>query len=297
MNRLDALKYFVHAAETLNFRATANHFAVSPQVISRMIAELEADVGEQLFKRNTRSIQLTEFGDDFLPKAIHFLQQESELFHTHSADHQALSGTVRITLPPSVHSDKILAQLLQGLANYPNIAIDWRTSFTALKEVDDKINIGIRISQLPHENWVVKKIGELDEPIVASSQLIARTGLPKDIEDLITNFPVGSVLNPKTDKPWNWFYNNQSLLIPNPTFIASDPRSLLVAVRAGRIFAPITREDCDVYLKNGELQSVLDIGNSPNWSVYLYRPYQTITPKRVQIVFEILERILNNSLS
>ena len=55
MNRLDALKYFVVAAEVLSFKKTAAQFSVSPQVITRMIAELENDLGEPLFKRNTRN--------------------------------------------------------------------------------------------------------------------------------------------------------------------------------------------------------------------------------------------------
>lgn len=67
MNRLDALKYFVAAAENLSFKSTALRFSVSPQVISRVISELENELGEPLFKRNTRAIHLTDFGEKFRP--------------------------------------------------------------------------------------------------------------------------------------------------------------------------------------------------------------------------------------
>lgn len=33
--------------------------------------------------------------------------------------------------------------------------------------------------------------------------------------------------------------------------------------------------------------------NLTKWTYYLYRPYQTITPKRVLLVFALLEKILD----
>lgn len=157
MNRLDALKYFVVAAEVLSFKKTAAQFSVSPQVITRMIAELENDLGEPLFKRNTRSITLTDFGETFIPKAVHFLQEEEQLFGLPKNAKDELRGTVRITLPPYPYFDRILYQLLTALAPYPQINIEWRTDFEILKAVDDQIDIGIRISKTPNEHWIAKK--------------------------------------------------------------------------------------------------------------------------------------------
>lgn len=292
MNRLDALKYFVVAAETLSFKNTAVRFSVSPQVITRVMNELENELGEPLFKRNTRSISLTEFGEKLVPKAMRFLQEEEQLFGSAKAAEDELSGTVRITLPPSLYSDQILCRLLTALEPYPHINIDWRTNFDNLKTVDDQIDIGIRISRTPDEHWIAKKIGVLQEPIVASPTLIARTGLPKDIYELVEKFPVGNILNPKTGKVWDWFIGEHPIALPNASVITSDVKSLLQAVLAGRIFAPITLNDCQPYLDSGELQTVFTNETTRIWSIYLYRPYQAITPKRVLLVYKLLEQIL-----
>lgn len=296
MNRLDALKYFVAAAENLSFKLTALRFSVSPQVIGRVIGELETELGEPLFKRNTRSIHLTDFGEKFRPHAIAFLQEEERLFGFKGSEDE-LAGTVRITLPPSDYADRILSQLLTALKPYPQISIDWRTDFDTLKTVENQIDIGIRISRTPEEHWIAKKIMMLREPIVATPALIAEYGMPKDVYDLVENFPVGNLLNPKTGKVWDWFIGNQSVPLPNPSVVVSDIRSLLQAVLAGRIFAPIMYHDCQQYLEDGTLQAVLNHEESAIWGLYLYRPYQPITPKRVLVVFEILEGILMNKNS
>ena len=69
MDKLNALKYFCTAADTLQFRETAQRLSVSPQVVTRVIAELEDYRGEVLFVRSTRNVQLTDFGVRFLPEA------------------------------------------------------------------------------------------------------------------------------------------------------------------------------------------------------------------------------------
>ncbi len=291
MNRLDALKYFVVAADTLNFRQTAAHFAVSPQVITRVIGELENEVGEVLFKRNTRQIRLTDFGLNFLPRAERLLREEQQLFGIGKLDDSGLSGLVRITLPPSVDSDRVFGELLTALAPYPDIAIDWRTSFDVMKAVDDNIDIGVRICQVPQEDWVAKKLYDVNESIVASPKLIRRLGMPKDIDDLVEHFPVGTLLNTKIGRGWHWNVDNKNIPLLHSHVIAIEPRNLLQAVLAGRAFAPFSHAECAPYFDSGELVEVFP-SNISKWAYYLYRPYQTITPKRVLLVFELLEKIL-----
>ena len=53
MDKLDALKFFIIASETLNFREAAIKLSVSPSVVTRTVAELEKQLDEPLFKRNT----------------------------------------------------------------------------------------------------------------------------------------------------------------------------------------------------------------------------------------------------
>ena len=68
-NRLEALRVFIVAANSTNFREAAVKLAVSPQVVSRVIRELEDDLGEPLFHRNTHGVQLTSFGAQFTERA------------------------------------------------------------------------------------------------------------------------------------------------------------------------------------------------------------------------------------
>jgi len=65
----ESLRCFVAAAERLNFRAAAQVVALTPAALSQRIRMLEEQLGAVLFKRTTRSVQLTPAGLALLPRA------------------------------------------------------------------------------------------------------------------------------------------------------------------------------------------------------------------------------------
>jgi DNA-binding transcriptional LysR family regulator len=66
---LDSLRCFEAAAIALNFRRAARAVALSPAAFSDRIRQLEDQVGEPLFQRNTRQVSLTVTGEELLPQA------------------------------------------------------------------------------------------------------------------------------------------------------------------------------------------------------------------------------------
>ena len=65
-NRLELIRIFGVAASAASFRDAAARLGISPQVVTRAVRELEDMLGETLFHRNTRSVQITTFGERFL---------------------------------------------------------------------------------------------------------------------------------------------------------------------------------------------------------------------------------------
>ena len=296
MNRFSALKFFITAAETLNFREAAVKLAISPSVVTRTIAELESQLGEPLFKRNTRSIVLTSFGELFLPKAKRLLEDSDALFQT-ARDDDEMRGIVRITLFRLPNHERILYELLTALRPYPELLIDWRLDMMRLDTVEHRIDIGIRVGREPNPNFIIKSIAQVQHIFVASPDLLERFGAPKDFDDLRQRYPFSGLMNPETGKVWEFMLDGVNTFVPRHLeFFSTDPDSQIQAALAGRAVVQASDLACKEHLASGRLVKVLPEIQQEKWQLYLYRPYQTITPKRVMKVFEVLEKVLRKHL-
>jgi DNA-binding transcriptional LysR family regulator len=296
MNRFSALKFFITAAETLNFREAAVKLAISPSVVTRTIAELENQLGEPLFKRNTRSIVLTSFGELFLPKAKRLLEDSDALFQT-ARDDDEMRGIVRITLFRLPNHERILYELLTALRPYPELLIDWRLDMMRLDTVEHRIDIGIRVGREPNPNFIIKSVAQVQHIFVASPDLLERLGAPKDFEDLRQRYPFSGLMNPETGKVWEFMLDGVNTFVPRHLeFFSTDPDTQIQAALAGRAVVQASDLACKEYLASGRLVKVLPEIQQEKWQLYLYRPYQTITPKRVMKVFEVLEKVLRKHL-
>ncbi|WP_163280276.1 LysR family transcriptional regulator [Enterobacter cloacae] len=292
MNKLDALKFFVAAAETMNFREAAVRLAISPSVVTRTIAELENQLGEPLFKRNTRSIVLTSFGELFLPGAIRLLEDSETLFQT-ARDDNEMKGIVRITPFRFPGHEQVLYELLNALRPYPELFIDWRLDMMKLDTVQNRIDMGIRIEREPNPNFIIRPITLVHHALMASPGLIERLGAPENFDDLRQRYPFSGLLNPETGKVFEYMLDGVDTFVPRHLeFITTDSQSEIQAALAGKVVIQSSNLACKEYIEDGRLVNVLPVLKLETWQLYLYRPYQTLVPQRIRTVFHILEDIL-----
>ncbi|WP_416191244.1 LysR family transcriptional regulator [Neisseria sp. CCUG12390] len=295
LNKLEALRIFCTAAETLQFKEAASRLAVSPPVVTRVIAELEDYLGEPLFQRNTRQTKLTDFGREFLPQAQQLLDDSERVFvHAKQRDEDEMGGMVRITVPDLPDEENVLLELLGRLKAYPKLVLDWQKNTVRVNAVEAQIDIGVRIGQAPTDSLlIVKHLGTVKERIVAAPELVAQYGLPNGLEDLKKRYPLNVEHDLNNGRYWAWYFNDQqSLLPPKPVFVSNTVQNTLAAARSGRAVAYVLDWLCEPYLRNGELVELLPDIRKQQWTAYLYRPQRSVTPTRVRVVFEMLAEIL-----
>jgi DNA-binding transcriptional LysR family regulator len=75
---LESLRCFASAAKLLNFRRAARSVALTPAAFGQRIKQLEDQLGVPLFRRTTRSVQLTDAGLTLLPYAERCLMMATE---------------------------------------------------------------------------------------------------------------------------------------------------------------------------------------------------------------------------
>lgn len=290
MDRLNALRIFCSVADTLQFRETATRLAISPQVISRIVGELEEELGESLFQRSTRQVQLTDFGRELLPQARLAVQQADEIFSKNAkASLQEMSGTVRVSVPDTPVVDEIAVNLMQKLAAYPDLQIDWRSSMKKLNVVDERIDIGLRFGLAPSDNsLIVKRVADVREVIAAAPALLEKYGTPKTFQDL-SALPLAVQVDINSGRTFAWLMKNENRFLPSqPRFTTDSMRTVLHIALAAQAAVCLHKNLCRDYLQSGELVEILPETDRTLWGAFLYRPNRNITPPRIKKVFELL---------
>ncbi|CFB71196.1 TPA: HTH-type transcriptional activator IlvY [Yersinia enterocolitica] len=90
------LKLFLHLAESRHFGRSAKAMHVSPSTLSRQIQRLEETIGQPLFLRDNRTVQLTDAGTQLKAFAQQTLLQYQQLRHALGQHGPSLSGELRL---------------------------------------------------------------------------------------------------------------------------------------------------------------------------------------------------------
>lgn len=119
---LRQLRYFLRAAESLNFTEAARASFVTESTLSQQIKQLETELGSLLFKREKKKVSLTEIGERFLPYALRTISDADESMQIVKDLQELRTGTLRIgcTYSFTIELSKVLLKFCKA---YPNINV------------------------------------------------------------------------------------------------------------------------------------------------------------------------------
>lgn len=122
-----AYKVFLSLAQTLHFGRTAVQTDLSPSAVSRHLQRLEAHVGQALFERDNRQVQLTPAGRHFLDYARKAVDDWQKVRTDLNGNTAKLSGEVSV-FGSVTASYSMLSQILPTMRDtHPGIEIKLRT--------------------------------------------------------------------------------------------------------------------------------------------------------------------------
>ena len=120
---LRQLRYFVKAAETLNFSDAAKALNIAQSSLSQQIKQLEEELDVQLFLRNSHAIRLTEAGELMLPFALRTVHDAETCAQRIHDLQKLLSGTLNIGVTYSF-SPILTETVISFMKLYPGIKLN-----------------------------------------------------------------------------------------------------------------------------------------------------------------------------
>jgi len=292
MDRLLAMQVFERVADEGGFAAAGRALDMSPPVVTRLIAELEAHLGTRLFQRTTRRVALTEAGEIYLGRVRQILQDVDEADAVASAHTEELAGRLRVHTLPVLASYVIAPLLSEFRQQYPGIIIDIDVESHRDPPIEEFDITLLGVDASFDANIVARKVTESETILVASPDYLDRKGWPNAPEDLAEH---ECLRLRRADGPlrnWRvWQAADPHEVVEinvQPVLVANHTDTLLRATLDGAGITSISVDIVAPYLARGEMLRVLNPWITGRLAMYAALPSRKFIPERSRVFLDFL---------
>lgn len=286
---LIALKSYIAVVETGSFSRAADQLQASTAAVSRRVSGLEKSLGVKLLNRTTRSIDLTEAGQQFYNDVVHILQALEEAEERICSNQQAIRGSLRVAVPLSYGIQKISPLLPLFMKRYPELNIQLQLDDRYNDLISEGIDVAIRIGTLKDSSMVATRVGSIERVFCASQEYLDQHGTPESPEDLKEhNCLQYNLLNSKEE--WNLTEDGHSKNIGVTGSLSTNNGEVLKqAVIQGVGIALLPRFIAQAEIDSGDLTIILKAYQPEAYGLYAIRPSRSYTPARVKLFIEFVK--------
>jgi len=272
------------------FRAAAATMGMSRSALSATVAGLEARLGVRLFNRTTRSVSVTEAGEQFIARIAPAVADIGAAMEAVNEQRDTPSGNLRINT--SVGAAQLIFGpiILQYLQRYPDVKVDIVTERRLVDIVAEGFDAGIRLAEMvPRDMVAVPLGGELRMVVVAAPEYLQSHPAPQVPGDLMAHRCVRWRLSSGNIYRWEFARHGETLTLDPPGPITLDePLLMLEAVRAGVGIAYMGMFHVADDLASGRLVALLDEWTPSYPGICLYYPSRRQMPAALRAFIDLV---------
>lgn len=273
-----------------NFTAAAKKLGITQSALSHTIKDLEERLKIKLFNRTTRTLSLTQAGEQLFlsaKKSFDELDYQLELLNKY---HKEPVGVVRIVAALVVINSVLLPRLKNFNQKYPNIVIELYAEAGFSDIIAQKFDAGVRVGEDLQEGMIATKISnEFEMALVCSQDYAQKYGIPKNLEEL--NLHNCIVYRYGTGELADYTLQIDNKLVdfkPNPKWIFNDSLSVFKAVELGLGIAYSSYDLVKDEIKKGNFIRLFPEYSIKYDGLYLYYPHRELT-KALRVVIDELK--------
>jgi DNA-binding transcriptional LysR family regulator len=289
---ISALQAFVKVVQTGSFTRAAEVLTTQKAYLSRVVTQLEKELGVRLLERTTRSLSLTEIGREFFERAVSIL---ASIEDTHRAVQRAQGeprGVLRLTCGVEFGMIAVSGWITAYLERYPQVRIDADFTSRIVDIVHEGFDLAIRVGPLTDSSLAARRLGELQYGLFAAPSYLARRAAPTQADDLATHdvivFAGGS-----HQAAWTLSQgNDQEKIVLQPRLKANNVFAVRDAAVAGLGIAQLPLIVAAPLLQAGKLHRVLSDWSVPTVPIHaVFASARYLTPKVRGFIELALEQI------
>jgi DNA-binding transcriptional LysR family regulator len=271
---LTSLATFLAVAEERSFTKAAKRRGVSPSAISHAMRALEEELGVRLLARTTRSVALTEAGEQLVERLKPALTDVGQVLDDIAGQRSRPGGRVRLLIPRLAVSSVLAPKL--GILNskYPDIVLDVTTDDSRRDIVADGFDAGIHFGEYIEKDMIAVRVSPDQRPAIVGSPGYFRSHpKPKEPRDLLQHLCINFRHGAAGLYRWEFEKGKKEISVGvTGPLIVDDLGLVLRAALDGVGLAFVAETEVSEYLAEGTLLRVLQDWCQPYPGFFIYYP-------------------------
>lgn len=285
---LDDLAVFVEVAKHTSFVAAAKQLARPPSTVSRSVARLEGQLGVLLLRRTSRTVVVTDEGQQLLDGSAAHLEGLNEALAVAKDLKPEPEGVVRVTAPAFTGSTRVTRSLAAFAAKYPRVSIELDASNAMHDLLRDGYDFGIRVGAGVVGEFIARKLWQGQLCLCASRGFVHEhlDGRQRISRQTIDSAPCVVLRTPAV---WRFRDAKQQLIEvqPRTRFAVNDPRAMLTAAKSG-LGMTLVPADAFAADRRGLVELEPDFGKPEPSDLFVVYPTRRLLPSRVRLAIDWL---------
>lgn len=288
MDKFNNMRVFCRVVELGTLSAVAKEMKLSPMMISKYLAQLEASLGVVLLNRTTRNLSLTSAGEAYYHRGKQLLEDLSDLEAATAQLGERVKGTIKISAPIDFGGMYMVPAIERYLKNYPEVKILMTLDNRPPNLRTGDFDISLLVTDILDPGVVARKLTETELCTYAAPSYLSENGTPQSIDELENHRCLHYVDTPHGDY---WLFNVAGELkkIKLDWLLASNNgRALSQAAALGMGIVQAPRLSVAPYLQSGELVEILREYRRPALAIYATYLQRRFYPAKLTTFVEFL---------
>lgn len=181
---LAQLRVFVRVVQAGSFTRAAEVLHTQKSRVSRVLTQLEAQLGVKLLERSTRSLSMTEIGREVFERAVGILGAVEDTERVAQSMQGEPRGLLRLTCGVEFGMIAVNGWVNEFLARHPQASVEVEHTARLVDLVHEGFDLAIRIGTLEESRLAARPLGHLDYGLFACPRYLEQRGEPRSIDAL-----------------------------------------------------------------------------------------------------------------
>jgi len=297
MDRLEAMSILREVVDAGSLSAAGRRLRMPLATVSRKIAALEEHLGTRLLSRSTRRLSLTDAGRSFVAASRRILDDVAEVERAAAGEYSAPKGELSLSAPVVFGRLHVLPVAVAFLRTHKEIDIRLTLTDRVVDLQEDRVDVAIRIGELPDSRMVARKVGSVRRVVCGSPAYFARHGMPRRPGDLADHDCI-TFSGLTSSDPWTFKTAKSNVPVAiRPRLVVNTAEAAIDAAVSGIGVTRVLSYQVADAVRAGKLSVVLRGFEPTPAPVSLVHAGQPLLPLKLRTFLDYAAPLLRNVLS